>query len=300
MNTLPILCDWLARRLSPDGARWFAAARAEVAAGVDSARFCALFSLASRYAPRGPLAPNADELARAAAALEGWNPERWTTLEALRVALVLSRTDIAGPGAVEAVEELFRYADIGELCAGYKAIPHLPAPERFVWRMGEGARSSMRAVYEAACCDSPYPAKFFDAIAWRQAVIKALFVEAPLWRVGGVDARLDAELARMALDLAEERRSAGRPVNPELWMCLGTHGGARALASLELELRSGPTRGRAGAVLGLARAGEQAKLAALRATEKDAFVLSILEAALHGGCDSRAFAALDPNQAKVS
>ncbi len=300
MNTLPILCDWLSRRLAPEGARWFAAARAEVSGGVDSARFCALFSLASRYAPRGPLALTGEELARAAAALPGWNPERWTTLEALRVALVLSRTDLAGPGAVDAVEELFRYADIGELCAGYKAIPHLPAPERFLWRMGEGARSSMRAVYEAACCDSPYPAKYFDAIAWRQAVIKALFVEAPLWRVSGVDTRLDAELARMALDLADERRSAGRPVNPELWMCLGAHGGARAVASLEVELRSGPTLGRAGAVLGLARAGERSRLAALQTAEKDARVLSTLDAALRGGCDSRAFAALDPNMAKVS
>jgi hypothetical protein len=300
MKTLPILCDGLALRLSAEGLRWFSAARAEISAGIDSARFCALFSLASRFAPRGPLAPTAHELARAAAALEGWNPERWTTLEALRVALVLSRADLAGPGAVEAVEELFRYADIGELCAGYKAIPHLSAPERFVWRMGEGARSSMRAVYEAACCDSGYPAKYFDAIAWRQAVIKALFVEAPLWRVSGVDARLDAELARMALDLAEERRSAGRPVNPELWMCLGAHGGERAVASLEAELRSGPPRGRAGAVLGLARAGMPERLVALRSSEHDPLVRSTLDAALRGAFHSRAFAALDPQMAKVS
>ncbi len=296
MKTLPILLDMLARRLSPEGARWFDSACREIVRGVEAERFCALFSVASRYAPRGPLVPSAEELRAAQTALAGWSPERWTTLEALRVALILSRGDLGQSAAVAAIEELFRYADMGELCAAYKALAHLPQPERFVWRAGEGARSSMKAVYESACCDTPYPAAHFDAIAWRQAVIKALFVEAPLWRVGGVDRRLDAELARMALDLAEERRSAGRPVNPELWMCLGAFGGERALASLELELRSGPERGRAGAVLGLARAGAGARLAALQASETDPLVHATIVAALGGAHDSRAFAALDPNQ----
>jgi len=300
MKTLPTLLDMLARRLSPDGARWFESARGEIARGASNERFCALFSMASRFAPRGLLAPSADELRASAAALPGWSPERWTTLEALRVALVLSRADLAQPAAVAAIEELFRYADIGELCAGYKLLAHLPGPERFLWRAGEGARSSMRSVYESACCDTPYPARHFDALAWRQAVIKALFVEAPLWRVGGIDRRLDAELARMALDLAEERRSAGRPVNPELWMCLGTFGGERGLASLELELRSGPPRGRAGAVLGLTRAGARERLASLQGLERDPLVHATLVAALGGAHDSAAFAALDPNLHGVS
>ncbi|MBM3991391.1 MAG: hypothetical protein FJ298_10360 [Planctomycetes bacterium] len=295
MNTLPTLLRMLARRLTPQGARWFDAARGEIARGVNNERFCALFSLGSRFAPRGLLQPSPDELQAALAVAPGWNPQRWTSLEALRVALVLSRADLAQPEAVAAIEELFRYADMGELCAGYKLLAHLPGPERFVWRAGEGARSSMKAVYESACCDTSFPEQHFDAIAWRQAVIKALFIEAPLWRVGGVDRRLDAELARIALDLADERRSAGRDVNPELWMCLGTFGGERALASLELELRGGPPRGRAGAVLGLARAGARARLESLSALERDPLVHAVLVAALRGAHDSRAFAALDPN-----
>ena len=52
-------------------------------------------------------------------------------------------------------------------------------------------------------------------------LLKALFVGAPLWRVYGLDKRIDAELARMALDLADERCSAHREVQPELWLCLG-------------------------------------------------------------------------------
>ena len=86
----------------------------------------------------------------------------------------------------------------------YRALVHLPATERFTWRAGEGCRSSMRAVFEAIACDTPFAFRHFDDPAWRQLVIKALFVEAPLWRVYGLDQRLDEELARMALDLAEE------------------------------------------------------------------------------------------------
>ncbi len=297
MKTLPILLELLGRRLDAEGRRWLETTRAELARGVDVERFCVLFSMASRHAPRRALAPDAGELAAADKALPGWNPERWTTLEALRTALVLSRPDLERETAAQAIEELFRYADMGELCAGYKLLAHLPKPQRFLWRAGEGARSSMKAVYESTCCDSPYAAAHFDSISWHQAVIKALFIEAPLWRVSAVDTRLDPELARMALDLADERRSAGRPVNPELWICLGAHGGARGLASLERELVSGPPRGRAAAALGLARAGARERLQSQLALEQDPFVHRTLTQALAGDCSSRAWAALDPTLA---
>ena len=295
MTTSQELPALLARRLTGEQSAWLTAARAEVAAGVDDPRFCVLFSLASRYAPRRALAPDTGELARAAAALPGWNPERWSTLDAVRGALVLARADLGTPRAAAAVEELFRYADMGELCAAYKLLAHLPSPERFVWRAGEGARSSMKSVYEAACCDTPFPARYFDAVAWRQAVIKALFVEAPLWRVWNLDARLDEELARMALDLTDERRSAGRPVNPETWMCLGRFGGERARKSIERELAGGPAVGRAGAALALARAGARERLLSLSAVEKDPLVHRTMAEALAGKHDSNCWSALDPH-----
>lgn len=284
----------LERRLDAASRRWHAAARTEVEEGVDEERFCALFSLASRYTPRGPLEPDADEIARAGELLPGWSPERWTVLEAGRVALVLARRDLADPSGARAVEELFRYADVGELCAAYRSLAHLPMAERFTWRAGEGARTSMRSVFEATCCDTPYPARYFDSVAWRSAVIKALFVEAPLWRIHGLDGRLDAELARMALDLADERRSAGRPVNPETWLCLGRFAVERGLASVERELAGGPPRARAGAALALARAGERERLEKLAASEKDPLVARTARSALAGAHGQAAFAALDP------
>jgi hypothetical protein len=233
---------------------WLEKARSEVARGAGLDRFCGLLSLASRYVPRrGGLAWKPEQLAQAAKLVEGWNPERWTRLEAARALLVLARTDLSTPGGAAAIEEAFRYADMGELCALYKTLALLPEPRRFVARAGEGCRSSMRSVFESVACDTPLPVRHFDDTAWRQLLIKAVFVEAPLVRVFGLGTRLDAETARMALDLADERRSAGRPVSPELWLLVAQYGGARGSASLEREVASGTPEGRAAAAEALAK-----------------------------------------------
>lgn len=285
----------IASRLEPRGRDWLEATAAEIAAGVANARFASLLSLASRHAGRGPLAPDPGELARAAELLEGWNPERWSRLDALRVRLVLARSDLAEPSAELAVEEAFRYADEGELCALYRALPLLPEPARFAWRAGEGCRTNMQTVFEAVACDNPYPAWHFDDVAWRQAVVKCLFIGSPLWRIWGLDGRLSPELARMALDLADERRSAHRPVQHELWLALGPHGGQRGTESIERELAGSHTLGRRAAAYALARAGELARLEEHAAREGDPEVAAAMRDALSGNTGQAVFRSLDPS-----
>lgn len=291
MTAYLLLRKALEARLAPGALAWLKSATAEIADGPTSARFCALVALASRHARRRPLAPQASELEAAARLVPGWNPERWNLLEALRVVLVLARSDLGGDGTMLALEEAFRFADEGEACALYRALGLLPGGERFAWRAGEGCRSNMRSVFEAAALDTPFPLRHFDALAWNQCVIKALFVGAPLWRLHGFDQRLSPELARMALDLAEERRSAGRPVPHELWACLGKSSGARGLDALERELLpSNPNvAGRCGALLAFARAGDTGRLARLEASETDERVRAILVRARAGETDAATF-----------
>jgi hypothetical protein len=285
---------------APAATKWMDEARAEIAAGVADARFANLISLASRYGGRGLLEPTAEERAEAARLLPGWNPERWTRLEAVRVSLVLSRPDLDRASAVTGVEGAFLFADMGELCALYRALAHLPSPERFVWRAGEGCRTNMTAVFEAVACDTPFPAEHLDDVAWRQLVIKAIFVGAPVWRVFGLDGRLDAELARMALDLMDERHSAGRTLQPELWLCLGEHAGERGLAALERELAGSYRVGRKAAAIGLARAGRTERLAELAEAEADQEVRETMRAALAGSTDQTAFASLHDEAAAAT
>lgn len=261
-------------------------------AGANDA-FARAISAVSRYAPRGPLLTSADaeDLAAARALVPGWTPERWTALEAARVRLVLARADADDGTLPEAVEEAFRFADEGELRALYRSLQFLPGPERFAWRAKEGCRTNMKSVFEANGCDTVYPVQNFDDIAWRQLCMKSLFVEAPLWRVVGFDDRVDDELARMALDLADERRAAGRSVFPELWMCLGRTPSARALESVAQELAGEDDLSRKGAVLALGRMGQTPRLQELQGD----FVLSAFALeALEGRHTREAFAAVSP------
>jgi len=272
----------LERRLDEAGRSWYAEAKAEVAAGVSDLRFAGLLSVASRSCRAGDLAPSDEDRLAAYQLMKGWEPERWKSLEAARVGLILSRPDLEEEGVVTALETCFQHADEGELCALYRSLAFLPEGDRFAWRAGEGCRTNMLTVFEANACDTPFPALHLDDIAWRQLVIKAIFVGAPLWRVHGLDRRIDAELARMALDLVDERTSAHREVQPELWLCLGEHGGERGRLAMEAELsRSTSTAlGRAGACLGLARSGRGDIVRTYAENETDPLVSDTIQLAL--------------------
>jgi len=256
-------------------------------------RFAQTLSMASRYAPRGPLSPSEQLKSAAEACLPGWNPERWTALEALRVRLIVAQAQVDPEHLPEAMKEAFRYADEGELCALYRSLQFLPGPDRFVWQAQEGCRSNMKTVFEANGCDTAFPAAHFDDVAWRQLCVKMLFVEAPLWRVSGFDDRVDDELSRMVLDLAEERRSAGRRIYPELWMCLGNTSDPRALEAIETELSGSDELSRKAAILALGRMGQSDRLAEI---ERDGGTLfgQVAQWALMGRHSAAAFASVSP------
>jgi len=279
----------LASRLTGDALDFFTKSAGEIAEGVEPARFSVLLAKASRYAPRQLLSPNAAEQAQARGILAGWSMARWSTLDAMRVVFVLSLADLAEAPGQAAIEEAFRYADEGESCALFRAIPLCPGAERFVWRVSDGCRTNMTSVFEAIAFDSPFPVTHFDDVAWQQLVIKAVFVGVNLACVHGLDGRLSPELARIALDLVEERRSAGRDVQSDLWMTLGKHAGERGLALIECELREGKTVGRCAAALALARAGETKRLSELASRESDPRVAEVMERALAGTFDQYTF-----------
>ncbi len=287
----------LEKRLEPSALEWFKKCVSEIGDEVPPGRFAVWFSSASRQArDRDALAPDEGERKAAEKAVEGWNPERWGLLEAVRVGLMLARTDLDDERGSLLVEDLFQYADEGEQRALYRSLALLPEPERYVWRAGEGCRTNMTNVFEAVVLDTPFPARWFDDGSFRQAALKAVFVGVPLWRMWGLDQRLDEELCRMALDLVDERRSAHRTVQPDLWLCLGAFGGERARAALEVELEVTNTHraGRQAAAVALARAGASDRLQELAATEQDEQVLATMRAALDGATTQAAFAAFQP------
>ncbi len=283
----------LRNRLTGPAAEFCTQTCDEIAAGVSDDRFSLLLAKASRFAPRVDWAPDEAEIREAGGVLTGWNPVRWSMLDAMRVLFVLARTDLAESSFEQAIEEAFRFTDEGESCAPFRAIPLCPNPERFLWRVSDGCRTNMTSVFESIAFGSPFPVTYFDDVAWNQLVIKAIFVGVNLASVYGLDERLTPELARIALDLADERRSAGRGVQTDLWMTLGAHGGTRGLESIELELRSDRVASRCAASLALARAGERARLEEVLGIEADPRAREIMTSALAGETTQLAFEQLN-------
>lgn len=272
----------LTPRLSEQAQAFRAKASAELAAGVSRQRFAALLALASRHAKRQPLALTPEEQAQAEAHLPGWTPAAWNRLELLRVSLILARPDLSEAGFAEDFEAQFPFADEGETCALYRSLPLLPQGERFVWRAAEACRTNMLSVFESVALDSPYPVKHFDEVAWKQLVVKALFLDCPLYRVSGLDTRLSAELTRMALDWAEERHSAGRDYHLGLWLCLGPHDPERVRALLEQHWPRATRLERRAMALAAGRAGQGDWLQEATSAEPDAQVKVDLQRASEG------------------
>jgi hypothetical protein len=281
------------RRVLPAPAwTWLEGALAEVRAGASSDRFAELQAQAARHTRGLEAQFSPPALAEATRLVPGWWPEYWSARDLARTALTLSLPDIGGAGGQALFETWLDTADEGELIAGLRSLCLLPAGQRFLARAEEGCRSNMRSVFEAVLLDTPYPAEHFSEIAWKQALLKSIFVGAPTWRINGIDRRLSEDLARMALDYAEERRSAGREVPPALWLLLGPYGAPRAKLALA-ELRKSPLETeRLAACLALARAGDGPGLAQSVALESDPRLRQLMIQLTHGPVLAGAFGAL--------
>ena len=258
---LAALTDALRMRVAPAAMEWFDKERALLAEGSDPERLSRSLPLASRYGKNRPLGASEELSTVVATAVPGLCIERWSQLETMRVLLLCAPRDQASQRYLDFYKDAHRYADEGEQRSLFRALPLLEDPGRFLWFATEGCRTNIVPVFEAVGMDSPYAAEYFDELAWNQLCLKAIFMGAPLHRTVGLDQRSNADLARMALDLVEERRAAGRAVQPELWLCLGAHAGERGMAAMEAELAAGPAAGRHGALLGLARAGAAERVA---------------------------------------
>ncbi|GAA3013758.1 EboA domain-containing protein [Kitasatospora sp. NPDC006786] len=170
------------------------------------------FPLAGRMVGRGPVQPNADPQGLVHGTVD--DRARARLLAVLAGSL---------PGAVLAaeVEKLYRHGDAAERRGVLRALPDLPDGVR---RLGlelvaDGLRTNDPRLVAAAM--GPFAARHLEQDQWRHGVLKCLFTEVPLGAVADLVTRTDAELLRMARDLAEERRAAGREIGSDLRVLLG-------------------------------------------------------------------------------
>jgi hypothetical protein len=168
------------------GEGWLADALGRVAA--EPATVALLFPQAGRRCGRGPL-PGAPG---------------WTVDEAARTLLLAALP--ADAAAAEAAA-LYRYGDAAEKRAVLKALPLLDIDDAGVPLLHDAIRTNDTRLVCAAL--GPYARRLDDA-AWRQGVLKCVFMGVPLAEVHGLDDRADGELAVMLAGLSAERAAAGR------------------------------------------------------------------------------------------
>ena len=250
MTARDLLETWLFRAVGPESRAWYVDVRDRIAAGSTKDLYLAL-GLAPRKLGKDALGLDRDDLARARAARPGWDPRDWGIDQAARVALLLTLAERDPHGFPDQFETLITTGDVGEQVAFYKGLPLYPEPARLLGRASEGARSNMQALFEAVAHRNPYPAEQFSELAWNHMVLKALFVGSALHPIQQLDARANAEQARMLCDFAEERWSAGRDVSPEIWRCVSVAPDARVLDDLAGALDRGEVGGARGAALAL-------------------------------------------------
>lgn len=249
------LQQWLDQRLDAVAALWLRESVASVAGGGTDRDLFRCVSLVSRQLGKAPLALDAAALAVAEQARPGWDPAPWTVDQAGRIRLLLGAAADSDT-FVRRLDQLCATADVDELVAFYRGLAVYPEPLRHRLRAAEGVRSNMKVVFEAVAHRNPYAAEQLPEEAWNQMVLKALFVGSALDPIVGLDRRANSTLARMLSDYAHERWSAGRPVSPELWRCVGPFASGPLLADLERVLETGTRPERAAAVLALRSASD--------------------------------------------
>ncbi|MFF4474400.1 EboA domain-containing protein [Streptomyces sp. NPDC001599] len=208
----------LERALTPDAAGWLEQACAAVRC--EPGEVEGKFAVAARRCGRGAL----DAGAEAGAGADAGPGTGWSVDDAVRV-LLLAALPVRGAALAAVVSRLYRIGGGPERRAVLRSLPLLEAA-------GDLGDLGLPLVEDALRCNDPrliaaavgpYGSRRLGAHAFRQAVLKCVFVGVPLDLVTALDARADAELDRMMADFAAERRAAGRALPSDVAAYLHTH-----------------------------------------------------------------------------
>lgn len=201
--------------------------------------FYLAFSSASRFIRKIKLQLTQEELAEAEKIRKGFHPNHWSLLQYVRTYFLLLLPNEDKKSYEKTLTKLYEAADLDEQVALYSALPLLPYPNWLEKRASEGLRTNVTDVFDSIALNNPYPHDYLNQDAWNQMVLKAVFMQRPLYRIYGADARVNPELARMLVDFAHERWAAGRKVSPELWRFVGPFISKEFMEDIEKVVREG-------------------------------------------------------------
>ncbi|MFM7629657.1 MAG: EboA domain-containing protein [Algoriphagus sp.] len=237
MATVPIqefLKKALEANVEPVSLTWLEEQAEKIKSATSPSSFFLAFSRASRYFNKEGVSwvdPACGLLP------EGVDPGAWDCLQVARIYLVF-QLPFQNESWQAMLQQLFETGDMYEQQALYAALPLFPNAGGLLPRAIEGCRTNMSLIFDAIALRNPYPARFFPEANWNQLVLKAIFMQRPLYLIQGLDQRRNPSLAAMTRDFAHERWAAGRAVMPEVWRLLVPFMGPQYLEDLKKVLTS--------------------------------------------------------------
>jgi hypothetical protein len=143
-----------------------------------------------------------------------FNPESWRLDQLCRLALLLSLPEEQN---LEIITSLIATADIQEQVVIFRSLIFLQNSKCFTMTAIDGIRTNVVNVFDAIAMHNSFAYEYFNQDAWNQMVLKAFFMGRPVFKIRGLDNRKNQKLATMLYNFSKERRSANRPISPELW-----------------------------------------------------------------------------------
>jgi hypothetical protein len=198
----------------------------------------------------------------------------WTIDRLARVWILLQVPSADKDNYFRKLEALFKTGEMNELVALYSALPGFYFPEEWQSRCATGIRSNIDTVLQALMYYNPYPVTYLAQPAWNQLVLKAFFTDKDVNRIIGLEERANRELASILIDYANERRSAHRAVNPQLWRLVANYIDESNIGSIEGALHSTDETEKKGAALACQLSQN---IQAKQLLEKEPFLKSLVE-----------------------
>ena len=214
--TIDFLQEILQNRTEKTSLDWLAQQAQKIQSLGSSTSFFLAFSQASRYFKKTPLNLSLGQKQAASALIPGFDPSHWDLLQTARTSLLLHFPQ-EKTSWFKAINQLFETADMHEHQALFAALPLLPFQEDLIPRAIDGLRTNISSVFDSIALNNPFPAQYFPEANWNQMVLKAVFMQRPLFRIDRFEDRRNLSLATIASDFAHERWAAGRPVMAEIW-----------------------------------------------------------------------------------
>ncbi|MEM6316612.1 MAG: EboA domain-containing protein [Bacteroidota bacterium] len=248
MSGHQLLVSTLEKYLDEKEWSWLSKKIAVLSGDFKDRNFYLAFSACSRFVDKLEISFDTADKKLLNAYYPNFSDLSWPKDELARITLI---TALPVDSNQRLLDNLFATADYRELIALYKGLYFLDNANDFALRCREGLRTNMAGVFDSIALYNPFPAKYLTEDAWNHMVLKAVFMERPIYKVHQIEERKNKNLAYIFLDYAHERMSAHRKVTPELWRFVAGYADENFSADLQRTVLEGAELERVAAIKAL-------------------------------------------------